>query len=137
MVCWYWTNCTFGHYPSSGVTKNWGIINIYTKNHNTRVQNSHQDQLLTTEPLTWAHTQHKPLKLFRQRWQQLTQPLQTSQLLKPGKHKYRIQTKANAHPQTPWNTRSQGKTRVAISDTAAHGPKQVRGQKYQHKYTQT
>jgi len=25
MVCWYWTNCTFGLYPSSGVSKNWGI----------------------------------------------------------------------------------------------------------------
>jgi hypothetical protein len=21
MVCWYWTNCTFGLYPSSGVSK--------------------------------------------------------------------------------------------------------------------
>jgi hypothetical protein len=30
-----------------------------------------------------------------------TQPLHTSQLLKPGKHKYRIQTKAHAHPHTP------------------------------------
>jgi hypothetical protein len=33
----------------------------------------------------------------------MTQPLHTSQLLKPGKHKYRIQTKAHAHPHTPWN----------------------------------
>jgi hypothetical protein len=55
-------------------------------------QNSHKGQLLTTEPLTWVHTQHKPLKQVRRRWQQMTQPLHTSQLLKPGKHKYRIQT---------------------------------------------
>jgi hypothetical protein len=30
----------------------------------------------------------------------VTQPLHTSQLLKPGKHKYRVQTKAHAHPET-------------------------------------
>jgi hypothetical protein len=64
------------------------------KNHNTRFQNSHKGQLLTTQLLTWVHTQYKPLKQVRHRWQQMTQPLQTSQLLKPGKHKYRIQTKA-------------------------------------------
>jgi hypothetical protein len=28
MVCWYWTNCTFGLYPSSSVSKNWGIKGI-------------------------------------------------------------------------------------------------------------
>jgi hypothetical protein len=68
--------------------KNW--IKIYIpKNHNTHVQNSHEGQLLTTEQLTWVHTQHKPLKQVRHRWQQMTQPLHTSQLLKPGKHKYR------------------------------------------------
>jgi hypothetical protein len=39
------------------------------KNHNTHVQNSHKGQLLTTEPLTWVHTQHKPLKQVRHRWQ--------------------------------------------------------------------
>jgi hypothetical protein len=89
------------------------------KNHNTHIQNSHKGQLLTTEPLAWVHTQHKPLKQVRHRWQQMIQPLHTSQLLKPGKHKYRIQTKAHAHPHTPWNTRSQGKPQVAISDTAA------------------
>jgi hypothetical protein len=75
--------------------------NIYIKNHNTHVQNSHKGQLLTTEPLTWVHTQHKPLRQVRHWWQQMTQPLHTSQLLKPGKHKYRIQTKAHAHPHTP------------------------------------
>jgi len=42
------------------------------KNHNTHVQNSHKGQLLTTEPLTWVHTQHKPLKQVRHRWQQMT-----------------------------------------------------------------
>jgi hypothetical protein len=89
--------------------KNWGIKYIYQKNHNTHFQNSHKVQLLTTEPLTWVHTQHKPLKQVRHRWQEMTQPLHTSQLLKPGKHKYRIQTKAHGHPHTPWNTRSQGK----------------------------
>jgi hypothetical protein len=41
------------------------------------------------------------LKQVRHRWQQMTQPLHTSQLLKPGKHKYRIQTKAHAHPHAP------------------------------------
>jgi hypothetical protein len=56
-----------------------------------------------------VHTQHKPLKQVRHQWQQMTQPLHTSQLLKPGKHMYHIQTKAHAHPHTPWNTRSQGK----------------------------
>jgi phage FluMu protein Com len=71
------------------------------KNHNTPVQNSHKGQLLNTEPLTWVHTQHKPLKQVRQRWQQMTQPLHTAQLLKPGKHKYRIKTKAHAHSITP------------------------------------
>jgi hypothetical protein len=67
----------------------------------------------------------------------MTQPLHSSQLLKPGKHKYRIQSKALAHPHTPWNTRSQWKTQVAISDTATHRPKHARGPKYQYKYTQT
>jgi hypothetical protein len=71
------------------------------KNHNTHVQNSHKCQLPTTEPLTWVHTQHKPLKQVRHRWQQMIQPLHISQLLKPGKHKYRIQTKAHARPHTP------------------------------------
>jgi hypothetical protein len=56
-----------------------------SKNHNTHVQNSHKGQLLTTEPLTWVHTQHKPLKQVRHRWQQMTQPLHTSQLLKPSR----------------------------------------------------
>jgi hypothetical protein len=37
------------------------------KIHNTHVQNSHKGQLLTTEPLTWVHTQHKPLKQVRHR----------------------------------------------------------------------
>jgi hypothetical protein len=36
-----WTNCTFGFYPSSGVSKNWGIKNIYTKHHNTHVHKIH------------------------------------------------------------------------------------------------
>jgi hypothetical protein len=40
MVCWYWANCTFGLYPSSGVSKNWGIKYVYQKNHHTHVQNS-------------------------------------------------------------------------------------------------
>jgi hypothetical protein len=93
--------------------------NIYTKtNHNTQVQTSHKGQLLTTEPFTWVHTQHKPLKQVGHRWQQMTHPLHTSPRLKSGKLKYRIQTKAHANPHTPWSTRSQGKTQVAISDTA-------------------
>jgi hypothetical protein len=73
--------------------KNWGIKIYIPKNHNTHIQNSHKCQLLTTEPLTWVHTQHKHLKHVRHRWQQMTQPLHTSQLLKRGKNKYRIQTK--------------------------------------------
>jgi hypothetical protein len=125
----YWTNCTFGIYPSSGVSKNWGIIIYIPKNHNTHVQNSHKCQLLTTEPHNWVHTQHKPLKQVRHRWKQMTQPLHISQLLKSGKHKYRIQTKEHAHPHTPWITKSQGKKQVSISDTAAHRPKHARGVK--------
>jgi hypothetical protein len=82
MVCWYWTNCTFGLYPTSGVSKIWGIKIYIPKNHNTHVQNSHKGQVLTTEPLTWVHTQHKPLKQVRHRWQQMTQPLHTSQLFR-------------------------------------------------------
>jgi hypothetical protein len=31
MVCWYWTNCTFGLYPSSDVSKKLRNKNIYTK----------------------------------------------------------------------------------------------------------
>jgi hypothetical protein len=51
-------------------------IKIYIpQNHNTHVQNSHKGQLLTTEPPTWVHTQHKPLRQVRHRWQQMTQPL--------------------------------------------------------------
>jgi hypothetical protein len=46
--------------------------NIYTKIHNSHVKNSHKGQLLTTEPLTWVHTQHKLLKQVRHRWQQMT-----------------------------------------------------------------
>jgi hypothetical protein len=42
---------------------------IYKKNHNTHIQNSHKGQLLTTEPLTWVHTQHKPLKQVGHQWQ--------------------------------------------------------------------
>jgi hypothetical protein len=60
MVFWYWTNCTFGLYPSSGVSKNWGIQNIYQISQYTRPQNSHKCQLLTTEPLTWVHTHINP-----------------------------------------------------------------------------
>jgi hypothetical protein len=37
-------------------------IYIYQISQYTRPQNSHKGQLLTTEPLTWVHTQHKPLK---------------------------------------------------------------------------
>jgi hypothetical protein len=45
-------------------------LKIYIpKNHNIHVQNSHKGQLLTTEPLTWVHTQHKPLRQVRHRWQ--------------------------------------------------------------------
>jgi hypothetical protein len=35
-------------------------LNIYTKYHNTHVQNSHKGQLLTTEPITWVHTHINP-----------------------------------------------------------------------------
>jgi hypothetical protein len=54
------TNCAFGLYPSSGVPKNWGIENIYQISQYTRPQNSHQGQLLTTEPLNWVHTHINP-----------------------------------------------------------------------------
>jgi hypothetical protein len=56
----YWTNCTFGLYPSSGVSKNWGIKNRDKISQCTRPQNSHKGQLLTTEPLTWVHTHINP-----------------------------------------------------------------------------
>jgi hypothetical protein len=48
----FWTNCAFGLYPSSGVSKNWGIKNIDKISQYTSPQNSHKDQLLTTEQLT-------------------------------------------------------------------------------------
>jgi hypothetical protein len=41
--------------------------NIYTKNHNTHVQNSHKCQLLTTEPITWVHT-HIKLEASQTPW---------------------------------------------------------------------
>jgi hypothetical protein len=53
----------FGLYPSSGVSKNkqnWGIKNIDKISQYTHPQNSHKDQLLTTEQLTWAHTHMNP-----------------------------------------------------------------------------
>jgi hypothetical protein len=59
----YWTNCAFGLYPSSGVSKNkqnWGIKNIDKISQHTRPQYSHKGQLLTTEQLTWAHTHINP-----------------------------------------------------------------------------
>jgi hypothetical protein len=90
MVCWYWTNCTFGIYPSSGVSKNWGIkISQYTCPKLTQGS-------ITNHRATYlvAHT-HKPLKQVRHQWQKMTQPLHTSHLLKPWKHKYRIQTKVS------------------------------------------
>jgi hypothetical protein len=51
----YWTNCAFGLYPLSGVSKNKQNnkieeLKIYTKYH----------KLLTTEQLTWAHTHMNP-----------------------------------------------------------------------------
>jgi hypothetical protein len=46
----YWTNCTFGLYPSSGVSKNWGIKNIYQISQYTRPQNSHKCQLFFETP---------------------------------------------------------------------------------------
>jgi hypothetical protein len=58
MVCWYWTNCTFGLCPSSGVSKK--LRNKIYIPKNTHVQNSHKGQLLTTEPLTWVHTHINP-----------------------------------------------------------------------------
>jgi hypothetical protein len=40
--------------------QNWGIKNIDKISQYTRPQNSHKDQLLTTEQLTWAHTHMNP-----------------------------------------------------------------------------
>jgi hypothetical protein len=43
----YWTNCAFGLYPSSGVSRNkqnWGIKNIDKISQYKRPQNSHKDQ---------------------------------------------------------------------------------------------
>jgi hypothetical protein len=45
-----WKNCTFGLYPSSGVSKKLRNKIYIPKNHNTHVQNSRKGQLLTTEP---------------------------------------------------------------------------------------
>jgi hypothetical protein len=47
----------------------WEIKNKDKISQYTRPQNSHKGQLLTTEQLIWVHTQHKPLKQVRHRWQ--------------------------------------------------------------------
>jgi hypothetical protein len=76
MVCWYWTNCTFGLYPSSGVSKNWGIKNIDKISQYTRPQNSHKGQLLSTE--------REAYKLWSSSLCSLLHPPTTSSLLGPN-----------------------------------------------------
>jgi hypothetical protein len=44
----YWTNCTFGLYPSSGVWKKLRNKIYIQKNHNTHVQNSHKGPIRLT-----------------------------------------------------------------------------------------
>jgi hypothetical protein len=65
-VCCYSTNCVFGLYPSSGVSRTNKIEEIKNYRQNitihTSTNKSHKDQLLTTEQLTWAHTHINPIK---------------------------------------------------------------------------
>jgi hypothetical protein len=71
----------------------------------------------------------------------VTQPLHTSQLIKNLGNTSTAYKPRHKHTHThPWNTRSQGKTQVAISDTAIHRPQHAKrggGQNTNIKYTQT
>jgi hypothetical protein len=93
-------------------------LKIYQISQDTRPQNSHKDQLLTTEPLTWVHTHINPWSKSDTGGNKWPSHCTLHSYWKSREHKYCIQTKAPTHPHTPWNTRSQGKTQVAISDTA-------------------
>jgi hypothetical protein len=128
-----WTNCAFGLYPSSDVSKNkqnWGIKNIDKMSQYTRPQISHKDQLLTTEQLTRVHTHMNPSSKSDTGGNKWPSHCTLHTLKKPRKHKNCIQTKAHAHPLTPWNTRSQGKkprwqlvTQLLTDHNTQGGPK--------------
>jgi hypothetical protein len=93
----------------------------------TRPQNSHKDQLLTTEPLTWVHTHIKPWSQSHKGGNKWHSHCTNHNTQKPREHKNCIQTKAHAHPHTPLNTRSQKKPRWLISDTATHRQQHAKG----------
>jgi hypothetical protein len=97
--------------------------------------NSHKDQLLTTDQLTWVHTHINPRSQLNTGAISDPATAHFTAHKKPRKHKNCIQTKAHAHPHTPLNTRSQKKLRWLISDTATHKPQHARGggAKYQCK----
>jgi hypothetical protein len=68
----HWTNCAFGLYPSSGVSRTNKIekLKIQTKDHDTHVHKQTTQGSITNLLATYlcAHT-HKPLKPVKHRWQ--------------------------------------------------------------------
>jgi hypothetical protein len=122
-------NCVFGlihRLVSQEQTKlrKLKIIDKRTTIH-TSTNKSHKDHLLTTEQLTWVHTQTLEAS---QTQVAISEPASAhfTALEKPRKLKNCIQTKAHAHPHTPLNTRSQKKPRWLISDTATHKPQHAK-----------
>jgi hypothetical protein len=137
MVCWYWTNCTFGLYPCL-VSQKIEELKIYIPNITIHTSTKFTPGSITNHRATYlgAYT-HKPLKKVRHQWQWVTQLLHTSQLLKPGKHKYRIQTKAHAHPHNPGTLDAREKPRWQLGTQLLTDKNTQGGPKYQYKYTQT
>jgi hypothetical protein len=97
-----------------------------------------QGQLLTTEPHIWVHTHINTWSKPHTSGKKWRSHCTLHSLRKPRRHKYRIQTKAHAHPHTPWNTRSQGKIpRLQLVTQLLTDHNLQRGAKYQYIYTQT
>jgi hypothetical protein len=113
-------------------------LKIYIQNITIHTSTKFTQGSITNHRATYlgAYT-HKPLKQVRHRWQQMTQPLHTSQLIKTWETQELHTNQGTRTPTHTLNTRSQGKTQVAIVTQLLTDHNTQGGPKYQYKYTQT